>query len=279
MAAGLGFKDFVTGEVLTAADVDGYLMQGIWVFASAAARDAAVTSPQEGNFAYLKDTNTTTYYTGSAWTNLDTTGMVNPMTTTGDTIYSSSGSTPARLAIGTTGQVLTVAGGVPTWSTSASGGMTLINTGGTALTGSAVTLSSIPQTYIDLQLVLTNPKANFGDEVKLRINGDSNTRYVLNMGSGVENTGSYSENKFRILYPPDQNTIIGLSVNFLPNYTNTTTYKMCHTLALNSSYLNAANWMGGFALGAYNQTSAITSLEISVNGTFTQGTAYLYGIK
>ena len=29
MAAGVGFKDFVTGEVLTAADVDGYLMQGI----------------------------------------------------------------------------------------------------------------------------------------------------------------------------------------------------------------------------------------------------------
>ena len=121
MAAGLGFKDFVTGEVLTAADVDGYLMQGIWVFASAAARDAAVTSPQEGNFAYLKDTNTTTYYTGSAWTNLDTTGMVNPMTTTGDTIYSSSGSTPARLGIGSTGQVLTVAGGLPTWATPASG--------------------------------------------------------------------------------------------------------------------------------------------------------------
>jgi hypothetical protein len=122
MAAGLGFKDFVTGEVLTAADVDGYLMQGVWVFASAAARDAAVTSPQEGNFAYLKDTNTTTYYTGSAWTNLDTTGMVNPMTTTGDTIYSSSGSTPARLGIGSTGQVLTVAGGVPSWATPVAGG-------------------------------------------------------------------------------------------------------------------------------------------------------------
>lgn len=122
MAAGLGFKDFVTGEVLTAADVDGYLMQGVWVFASAAARDAAVTSPQEGNFAYLKDTNVTTYYTGSAWANLDTTGMTNPMTTTGDTIYSSSGSTPARLGIGTSGQVLTVAGGVPTWATPAGGG-------------------------------------------------------------------------------------------------------------------------------------------------------------
>jgi len=66
MAAGLGFKDFVTGEVLTAADVDGYLMQGIWVFANAAARTAAVTSPQEGNYSYLKDTNSTEYYTGSA---------------------------------------------------------------------------------------------------------------------------------------------------------------------------------------------------------------------
>jgi hypothetical protein len=127
MAAGLGFKDFQTGEVLTAADVDGYLMQGVWVFASATARDAAVTSPQEGNFAYLKDTNVTTYYTGSAWANLDTTGMTNPMTTTGDTIYSSSGSTPARLGIGTAGQVLTVNSGAtaPEWAAPAGGGKVL----------------------------------------------------------------------------------------------------------------------------------------------------------
>ena len=67
MAAGLGFKDFVTGEVLTAADVDGYLMQGVWVFADATARTAAVTSPQEGNYSFLKDTNSTEYYDGSAW--------------------------------------------------------------------------------------------------------------------------------------------------------------------------------------------------------------------
>jgi hypothetical protein len=121
MAAGLGFKTFTTGEVLTAADTNGYLMQGVLVFASAAARDAAITSPQEGQFAYLKDTNVTTYYTGSAWTNLDTTGMTNPMTTTGDMVYSSSGSTPARLGIGTTGQVLSVAGGIPSWATASSG--------------------------------------------------------------------------------------------------------------------------------------------------------------
>jgi hypothetical protein len=67
MAAGLGLKTFVTGDVLTAADTNGYLMQGVWVFASAAARSAAVTSPQEGNFSFLKDTNSTEYYDGAAW--------------------------------------------------------------------------------------------------------------------------------------------------------------------------------------------------------------------
>jgi hypothetical protein len=42
-------------------------MQGVWVFADAAARTAAVTSPQEGNVSFLKDTNSTEYYSGSAW--------------------------------------------------------------------------------------------------------------------------------------------------------------------------------------------------------------------
>jgi hypothetical protein len=42
-------------------------MQGVWTFANAAARTAAVTSPQEGNMSYLKDTDSTEYYSGSAW--------------------------------------------------------------------------------------------------------------------------------------------------------------------------------------------------------------------
>ena len=67
MGAPLGFKTFTTGDVLTAADTNGYLMQGVWTFASAAARDAAVTSPQEGNVCYLKDTDAIMTYSGSAW--------------------------------------------------------------------------------------------------------------------------------------------------------------------------------------------------------------------
>ena len=94
MAAGLGFKTFTTGEVLTAADTNGYLMQGVLVFASAAARDAAITSPQEGQYAYLKDTNVTTYYTGSAWANADTSGMSLLSTTTLSGVSTSIAITP-----------------------------------------------------------------------------------------------------------------------------------------------------------------------------------------
>jgi hypothetical protein len=50
-------------------------------------------------------------------------GMTNVLTTTGDIIYSSSGTTPARLGIGTSGQVLRVsAGGIPEWFTTAGSG-------------------------------------------------------------------------------------------------------------------------------------------------------------
>ena len=191
MAAPLGFKDFTTGEVLTAADVDGYLMQGIWVFASAAARDAAVTSPQEGNFAFLKDTNVTTYYTGSAWANLDTTGMVNPMTTTGDTIYSSGGSTPARLGIGSTGQVLTVAGGIPSWATpaAATSGLTLITTASPSAATSVNINNCFSSTYQNY-IIYTNVSGTAGADflIRLRASGtDATTGYIY---QALQATGS-----------------------------------------------------------------------------------------
>jgi len=68
MAAGLGYVEFATGDILTAANANGYLAsQVVMVFASAAARTSAIASPQEGMISYLKDTNSTEYYSGSAW--------------------------------------------------------------------------------------------------------------------------------------------------------------------------------------------------------------------
>ena len=64
-----GYKDFVAGDPLTAAQVDGYLMrQSVMVFASTSARDAALSGVlAEGMFCYTSDTDTVWYYTGTAW--------------------------------------------------------------------------------------------------------------------------------------------------------------------------------------------------------------------
>jgi hypothetical protein len=80
----------------------------------------------------------------------DATGMTNPMTTTGDVIYSSSGSTPARLGLGTAGQVLKVNSGAtaPEWGTAAAAGFSW-----TAYTPTYVNLTlgngTVSSAYVD----------------------------------------------------------------------------------------------------------------------------------
>ena len=64
------FRIFAAGEVLTAANVNDYLAeQAISTFASTGARGSAISSPSEGQFAYLQDTDQLSYYDGSAWVN------------------------------------------------------------------------------------------------------------------------------------------------------------------------------------------------------------------
>lgn len=66
--SGLGRKIFAAGEVLTAANVNGYLMdQAVMVFDDSAARGSAIGTATEGMVTYLKDTNAINYYDGSAW--------------------------------------------------------------------------------------------------------------------------------------------------------------------------------------------------------------------
>ena len=85
--------------------------------------DRVITLPDLTGTVVLRDTvETLTNKTISATSNTLTGVINNTLTsTTGDTIYASGANTPARLAVGTTGQVLTVAGGVPTWATPAAG--------------------------------------------------------------------------------------------------------------------------------------------------------------
>lgn len=74
--------------------------------------------------------------------------MTNPMNALGDMITGGAGGTPARLGIGGTGQVLTVAGGVPTWQNSAAGFANPMTQAGQVITsgagGTAIAIGPAP---------------------------------------------------------------------------------------------------------------------------------------
>lgn len=107
--AGAGFKSWVDGDILTASDVNTYLMQqAVMVFADASARSTAITAPSEGMVTYLTGTDAIEYYDGSSWVGVnDLSAIQNSiMDAKGDLIVATADNTPARLAVGTDGSVL-----------------------------------------------------------------------------------------------------------------------------------------------------------------------------
>ena len=121
-----------------------------------------------------KNSNTDMDFVWSA----DAAGMTNPMTTTGDTIYSSSGSTPARLGIGSTGQVLTVSGGVPTWASASGGTLSLAQIAtGTMTSGSSLSLTGL-SSYDRLILRVSDVQwGTANGALRLTVNNDSSAIY------------------------------------------------------------------------------------------------------
>jgi hypothetical protein len=207
--------------------------------------------------------------------------MTNPMTTTGDTIYSSSGSTPARLGIGSTGQVLTVAGGLPSWATPASGGgMTLLST--TSLSGSSVTISTIDQTYTNLFVVIYQV-ATAANDAGIRIAPNGTTNIASNLYNEqavtINATAATYIRLYASLYLPSSSTsannVYGLTIN---------NYSASHRKSFNAygTYHNTGygTQLPFFSLGGIDSTTAISSLVISLTtSTFSSGTVLVYGVK
>jgi hypothetical protein len=105
---------------------------GSATIAGGSAQDSEPTSPTEGQL--WLDTNGTLATT--AFTEKST------LTTTGDIYYASAADTPARLAIGSTDQVLKVSGGIPAWAAPAAGGKVLQVVSASTTTSVTITSTS-----------------------------------------------------------------------------------------------------------------------------------------
>jgi hypothetical protein len=105
-------------------------------------------------------------------------------TTTGDIIYASGANTPARLGIGSSAQVLTVASGVPSWATPAGGGGKLLQVVyGTTSTGVNVATT----TYTDTGLTATITPTSATSTILVFVNqqGLSAAGGQANIGAGL----------------------------------------------------------------------------------------------
>ena len=206
-----------------------------------------------------------------------TTKNLNPSTTLGDIEYrSSTANTNTRLAIGTTGQVLTVAGGVPSWATSSSGGMTELATG--SLSGASITISSISGSYKNLRLVVQNFLPSTTTILVTRFNADGGTNY-LNKDTTLNGVNSTYNETINQIAGEQYTSGTNLTIMDIYDYANATTRKLS-----NSYSITQANATPQYDLRSirhsWNNTNAITSILISVGaGTFSSGTYYLYGVK
>jgi len=177
--AGAGYKLFATGDVLTAAQVNTYLMQQtVMVFASSAARTTALSGVlAEGMVSYLQDTNSLEVYDGSAW--VGATGDITALTAgTGINITSNTGPIPT-VAIDTSVTAdLTTAQTLTNKTLTTPVISSITNTGTLTLPTSTDTLVGRATTDTLTNKTLTSPTIN-GALINLSLNAQTGTTYTL----------------------------------------------------------------------------------------------------
>ena len=206
----------------------------------------------------------------------------------GDLISATAADTPARLAVGTNGQVLTAdstAGTGLAWTTPSSGGMTLLQT--LSLSGVAtVTSSSIANTYTNLVFVIKGVSFPNGTNATLgmRFNADTGNNYTAK--------GFYSQ--AGSAYGDDTTSSAQHSILDAATYSGgtagngaITVYRYTDTsgvISVTSAFgnINGPTTRAYQRTNFYNGASAISSVTffyIQGGGNWDAGTIYVYGVK
>lgn len=289
--AGAGYKLFNTGDVLTAAQVNTYLMQQtVMVFADSSARTTALSGVlAEGMLSYLQDTDATEVYNGSAWVALA--ADQTPLTTKGDLFTYTTAD--ARLPVGTNGQYLSANSSTSTgleWVAAPTSTQNWsVVAGATSLSGNAsVTISGISSAD-KLMITMANvTSATSGGWISLHINDDTSSIYD-HWGLKIKSNATYSTGLFDQYTNGGGVPLTGINLGKLGaanknlaatvfiNGGNSAGIKVFQGQSGIGDTLNA-NEMGVFG-GRYTGTSTISSLSIKYNdgnNNFSDGYIYVW---
>jgi len=144
--AGAGFKTFTAGDVLTATDVNTYLMQqATQTYANSAARSSAVPTPSQGMVSYLSDGNIVETYDGANWNPIDSSINVRTAGTADYTL--AAGDQGDLLQFSTAGTVTVTVPPATTYNFPSGTQINLLNIGAGVVTtaaGAGVTLNGTP---------------------------------------------------------------------------------------------------------------------------------------
>ena len=212
------------------------------------------------------------------------------LTAKGDIYAATAAATPARLAVGSNGAVLTADSAVSTgvkWATPSSGGMTLLSTTNISSANFYTTVDNINQSYNDLYIVIRGVRcpntSRPGIGFRNGTNGWTNRSTVLSYNStavagsttgvfnGGVNWGSTASNTDSII------------TCYLYDYAATST---SHKTAYMSQgfYDSTSTQVGTWSFSVLYTTTAaaINSIQISDAqgvGNLTSGTILIYGVK
>ena len=201
----------------------------------------------------------------------------------GDLIAATAADTPARLAVGTNGQVLTADSTAATglaWATATSGSLTLLST--TSLTGSTVNITGISTSYKELKIVIRDWWPSTGTTFYTRFNNDSTANAYLSVlssyrdGAGAGSIGSM-DTYFNNFASNTGNTQVGMTyVLTIPDYANTACAKVAQSLNYGSG-ANQGIYSGGFV---WKNNAAISQFNIGLfAGSFSGGSVLIYGVN
>ena len=210
-----------------------------------------------------------------------TTPTISTATTNGDLLYGTGSGALSRLGIGSSAQVLTVAGGIPSWAAAptSSTSFTLLNSGGTALSGAStsVTVASYDKYYV----VIPSGKTGTANcEITLVINSDTSANYPL-LSYNWGNT--YIDTLTSALVSPKS----GINMLQTPNSTSEPFNYICEIYGGTSTGIKPFNSIATvgntgriprLSKGYYKGTSAITNIAVYTSlGSFNEGSIYIYG--